>query len=469
MHSWDPRGHWKPYVPGDRAPWNLRRTVHLHRRAAFAATWSELQRDLKEGPDKSITRLLRGQARSAGVPQDFEEFAAGLARRACEGTSLTRAAPDRDPRPLKAWWVYRMFRGPDPLGERLTLMWHNHFATSNDKVRNLAAMWRQNETFRKYARAPFGELLGAVIRDPALLVWLDARANRKGKPNENLGRELMELFTLGIGHYSEKDVKEAARALTGWTVAEGRFKEDAALHDVGAKTILGRTGRWKGDDLVRMLLEHPATSRRLAWRLCDWLMGEKTVNAAGLDALAAGLRAHHLDIGWAVETVLRSQAFFADANLGSRVLGPVTFAVSILRALECFAPPPNSLVLAEWTAQLGQDLFYPPNVGGWAGGRDWLNAQAIIGRANFAAALVEGRLFSRATPLDALGLARRHRVVRDWDDVITFYGELLMGVAPDTPWRKRLLSGLGPKTPLTAESVRTLVALVVASPKVQLA
>jgi uncharacterized protein (DUF1800 family) len=461
VNSWDPKGVWAPYVPSDRALWNLRRVVHLHRRAAFAATWNELQRDLKDGPDKSITRLLRGQARAVGVPQDFQDFAEAMARRASEFG---------DPRLLKGWWVYRMYRGPDPLGERLTLLWHNHFATSNLKVNDLAAMWRQNETFRKYSRAPFGELLGAVARDPALLVWLDARANRRGKPNENLGRELMELFTLGIGHYTEKDVKEAARALTGWTVAEGRFKEDAALHDDGDKTILGRTGRWKGGDLVQMLLEHPATSRRLVWRLCDWLMGETAVDAAGLDALTAGLRAHKRDIGWAVETVLRSQAFFAEGNLGNRVLGPVEFLIGVPRALECFDPPPSSLVLAEWTAGLGQNLFYPPNVGGWTGGRDWLNAQAIVSRANYAAALVEGRLFGRdAGPLDALALAKRYRVVRDWDDLLAFYGELLVGVTPDTPWRKRLLSGLGPKTALAPQSVRALVALLVASPEAQMA
>src|SRR5262249_52775177 len=155
---------------------------------------------------------------------------------------------------LKAWWVYRMLFGPDPLGERLTLLWHNHFATSAAKVGT--AVHRQNDLFRAHARAPFGDLLQAAARDPALLVWLDAQANRKGHPNENLARELMELFTLGIGHYSEQDVKEAARALTGWTVVKGVFQKDAGLHDGSDKTILGHKGRWKGGDLVKMLLEH---------------------------------------------------------------------------------------------------------------------------------------------------------------------------------------------------------------------
>ncbi len=370
---------------------------------------------------------------------------------------------------LKAWWIFRMYRGPDPLGERLTLLWHNHFATSNHKVNDLTAMRRQNDIFRKYDRGPFAELLNAVVRDPAMLNWLDAPANRKGKPNENLARELMELFTLGVGHYTEADVKEAARALTGWKIGQGVFRDWAPDHDDGEKTLFGRKGRWKGGDLVQMLLENPATSRRLAWRICEWLMGEKAVSAASIDALAAGLREHKLDIGWAVETVLRSQAFFAESNMGNRVLGPVEFVVGAARALECFDPPPSSLLLAEWAGQLGQDLFYPPNVGGWTGGRAWLSSQAIIGRANYAAALVEGPLFNPAAVFDGIALAKRHGRGRDLHDLLTFYAELLTGAPPAPDWKKRLLTALGPKAALDDDTVRAAVALIVASPEVQLA
>jgi hypothetical protein len=454
-NGWDPRGLWAPYAPGKEAPWNLRRVVHLHRRAGFAATWQEIQRDLKNGPKKSIDRLLKGQARE-GVPDNFRTVADQLGQRA------------GDPAALKAWWLYRMYWGPDPLGERLALLWHNHFATSNDKVNDAPAMRRQNDLFRQHGRGPFGKLLQAVVKDPALLIWLDAPANRKGKPNENLSRELMELFTLGVGNYTEADVKEAARALTGWRVKHGAFREWPADHDDGEKTILGKKGRWKGDDLVRLLLEHPATSKRLAWRICEWLMGEKRVAADALDALAAGLRQHNLDIGWAVETILRSRVFFASGNLGTRVLGPIEFLVGVPRALECFDPPPSSLVLGEWTARLGQDLFYPPNVGGWAGGRAWLTTQAIIGRANYAAALVEGKLWGRPVPLDGIALARRHGRGRDLKDVLTFYAELLTGAA-DAAWRKRLLAALGPKAKVQPDTVQAALALVVASPEVQLA
>jgi uncharacterized protein (DUF1800 family) len=455
-NRWDPKDLWAPYAPGKEAPWDLRRVVHLHRRAGFAATWKELQRDLNDGPARSIDRLLKGRSRQ-GVPDNFRTVADQLAERAGDG-----------PR-LKAWWLYRMYARPDPLGERLTLLWHNHFATSNEKVNNPESMRRQNDLFRKHGRGPFGKLLASIVHDPALLVWLDAPANRKGAPNENLARELMELFTLGLDHFTEKDVKEAARALTGWKLTLGVFRDWAGDHDDGEKTILGRKGRWKGDDLVRILLEHPATSRRLAWRLCEWLMGEKAVGTAALDALAAGLRGHDLDIGWAVETVLRSRAFFAEGNLGNRVLGPVEFLVGVARALECFDPPPSSLVLGEWAARLGQDLFYPPNVGGWPGGRGWLTTQGIIGRANFAAALVEGQLTARPAPLDAVALARRHGSGRDLDDLLTFCAELLTGQPPDAAWRKRLRTALGPRAKLDPDTARTAVALVVASPEVQLA
>ncbi len=401
--GWDAGRFWTPYEPDASAPWNLRRVVHLHRRAGFAATWNELQRDLRDGPHVSIDRLLNGRTRDA-VPAEFDRVAGLLADNAVRA---------RDAAALKAWWLYRLYWGPDPLGERLTLLWHDHFATSNAKVNDPAAMHRQNEQFRRHARAPFAELLNAAVRDPALLVWLDAPANRRGKPNENLARELMELFTLGIGHYTEADVKEAARALTGWKVGQGAFREWKPDHDDGDKTILGQTGRWTGSDLVRLLLEHPATARRLAWRLCGMLTGEGAVSAAALDALAAGLREHDLDIGWAVATVLRSRAFFAETNIGNRVLGPVEFVVGVARALEP-SEPPSALLLAEWAGRLGQDLFYPPNVGGWPSGRGWLSSQAVVGRANFAAALVEGQLSGRAVPPDAHALAAGTAAAEIW-------------------------------------------------------
>jgi len=451
---------WAPYRPVTGSPWDLRRVVHLHRRAAFAATWEEIQRDLRDSPAASVDRLLTGKARLRSVPESFSGAAARLARLAAEAGDTER---------LAAWWVYRMLFGPDPLGERLTLFWHNHFATSAAKVG--MAVHRQNEIFRRLAQAPFGELLGEVVRDPALLLWLDAQANRKGKPNENLGRELMELFTLGIGPYTEGDVREAARALTGWTVAGGQFREEESLHDPGEKTILGRKGRWRGGDLLRILLEHPATAERLATRLCGLFFGEGAMSAAGIRALAAGLRARRLDIGWAVGTVLRSRAFFAETNLRSRILGPFEYVVGAARALELFDPAPNTLVLAQYAANLGQRLFYPPNVGGWPEGRAWLGTRAAVGRANYAAALLRGEDIGLPGPADALGLAQRHGRGRDWKELLGFYADLLLGGLPDAAWRERLLAALGPKHRRQAPNgttARHLVGLILACPEAQL-
>jgi uncharacterized protein (DUF1800 family) len=355
--------------------------------------------------------------------------------------------------------------GHDPLTERLALMWHNHFATSNLKVENLAAMRTQNELFRALGRKPFGELLNAVVRDPATLIWLDAPANRKGKPNENLARELMELFSMGIGNYTEADVKEAAHALTGWTVTDDAFAENDKGHDDSDKTILGKKGKWKGGDLVKMVLEHPATAKRVAWRICELFLGEKALKNANIAKLAEGLRERQLDVGWAVETVLRSQLFFADENLGNRVLSPVEYVVGAARALELFDPPSSTLVLAEWCGRLGQDLFYPPNVGGWPGGRSWLTTRALVGRANYAAALIEGILVGRPGPMDPVALAKRHGE----KDIIAFYTRLLFGIEPTPAWRERLTAALDDKVKDEGERARKIVGLILAMPEAQVA
>jgi hypothetical protein len=449
---------WAPYVPGGETPWNLRRVVHLHRRAGFAATWGEIRRDLKDGPRASLDRVMAGKAATEGVPAEFEKTADLLGKSAVDSNYPAR---------LKAWWLFRMLFGPDPLAERLALMWHNHFATSNLKVNNLAFMRRQNELFRALGRGPFGELLGAVVHDPAMLVWLDAPSNRKGHPNENLARELMELFSLGIGHYTEEDVKEAARAFTGWRVVQERFAEVVDRHDEGEKTILGHTGHWKGDDLFRIVLEHPATSRRLARRVGELFLAEEALKTADLDALADGLRARDLDMGWAVETVLRSRLFFADANLGGRVLSPVEYVIGAARALELFEPPCSTLALADWCGRLGQDLFYPPNVGGWPGGRSWLTTRGLIGRANYVAALVGRHGVSRPTPLDALALAGRHD--RGRDEFIGFLAELLLGSEPDHNWHARIADAVGPEASWDPDAARHAVILTLTCPEAQLA
>jgi uncharacterized protein (DUF1800 family) len=436
---------WAKYEPTDKTPWNLGRAVHLHRRAGFAATWDELQRDLKDGPTASVERLLKGTA-NLHSPSGFAATADLLADAAVAVNEIGR---------LKAWFCYRMLFSPDPLGEKLTLLWHNHFATSNAKVHDVGAMQRQNNTLRKYAKAGFGELLNAAVREPALLNFLDAPANRKGHPNENLGRELMELFTLGVGNYTETDVKEAARTLTGWTVEDGVFAEATGRHDDGEKTILGKSGKWTGSDLVQILLEHVATAQRIAGRLCEAFFGEKAVSPDAVKLLGDELKHRKLDFGWAVETILRSQLFFADGNLRTRVLSPMEFIVGTARALEMFDPAPSTLALADWSGRFGQDLFEPPNVGGWPGGRSWLSPRTMIGRANFVNALLDGPSTGRPKPLDPAELAGKHGVQAE--DVGVFFTRLLYGVEPNDALQNRLADAKG----------RQVVALLLTAPEGQ--
>lgn len=437
------------YKPSQTAPWNLARVVHLHRRAGLAANWHEVQRDLREGPDLAVDRLLAGNSPAGESSAEFHSTADALSAAAVAANSIER---------LKASWIYRLLFTPDPLGERLTLMWHNHFATSQAKVQDVALMLRQNQAFRQFARAPFGEMLRHVAKDPALLIWLDADSNRQEHPNENLAREIMELFALAAGNYSERDIKEAARALTGWTVKNREFREDHRYHDGDAKTIFAQRGNWNGDDLLTLLLEHPATARRLAFRLCEMFLGEGVANDAVLDELADGMRQRHLDVGWGVETLLRSELFFSARNFGNRILSPVEFVIGVARSLEMVDPPPSSLLLAEWMARLGQDLFNPPNVFGWPGGRSWLTSRNLIGRANFAAAIVAGELHHPVRPFDPVSFARA-RGVTDADQQRSFYSELLLGRARPSE------AGAAPR----GAAPENFVTMILASPEAQLA
>ena len=345
---------WASYTPDGKQPWDLARVVHLHHRAAFAGTWGELQRDLTDGPDKAAARLLNGTA-NRHAAKEFDATAALLFDAAVTQGEIGR---------LKAGWFYRLLFGPDPLKEKLTLLWHDHFATANSKVDDAGLMRRQNDTLRQHAAGKFAALLNAAVREPALLLYLDAQTNRKGHANENLGRELMELFTLGVGHYTEADVKEAARALTGWGVDDGKFVEVSERHDDGEKTILGAKGKFDGTALVELLLKQPAVADRIAAKLVHQFFGDTGVSAGAAKQLAAGLRERELNVGWAVETVLRSRLFFADGNVRTRVLSPVEYVVGSARALELFDPAPSTLAMADWSARMGQDVFDPSNVGG---------------------------------------------------------------------------------------------------------
>jgi uncharacterized protein (DUF1800 family) len=261
----------------------------------------------------------------------------------------------------------------------------------------------------------------------------------------------MELFTLGIGHYSEDDVKQAARALTGWKLVDDEARFVTVRHDAATKAILGHRGAFDADGLAGLLLEHPATSHRLARRLCHQFLGEGAIDDRALGALAEGLRARDLDIGWGVATVLRSRRFFDAADLGRRVASPIEYVVGAVRVLEMLDPAPSVPVLADWCGRLGQDLFYPPNVGGWPGGRSWITTRSALGRANFAAALVGVDSAGLGTSLDPIALAARHGEGRN----PSFFARLLLGTD-------------GPEVPLDAPGpAREALVRLLASPEAQ--
>jgi uncharacterized protein (DUF1800 family) len=426
---------WAPYTPDEKFPWTRRRVIHLHRRASFGATWGEIERDLKDGPGPAVKRLLAGPGGAAAG--EFESDSDAVAAAAVASGRLDR---------LRAWWFLRMLSGPDPLAERLTLLWHDHFATGYAKVhdasgasavQDLGLMRRQNDAFRRHARGRFSDLVHASVREPALLLYLDAQLNRKEHPNENLARELLELFTLGAGNYKEADVKEAARTLTGWAVEAGRFVEVADVHDGGEKTVLGKTGRWTGSDLVSQLVKHPATAERVALKLCRLFFGERAVPPAAVAELAAGLRERELNVAWAVQTVLESRPFFEDENLSRRVQGPAEFVIGAARALELSDPVPSTLALAEWSVRMGQALFEPPNVGGWPGGRAWIDTRSLVARANYATGLVAGSPVGRALPYDPAVLPKKYGFGTAASDVLTFHHRLLFGSDPPESVRKR--------------------------------
>jgi uncharacterized protein (DUF1800 family) len=374
----DPRQAWEPWIPDDRQPWNARWAGHLFRRASFAASPEEVDRAIKDGFAPTLNRLLKGEERHT----DFTPVLADLGEQfAREGAIET----------VRAWWVYVMMHSGHPLREKLTLFWHNHFATSVRKVKSAHLMYRQNQLFRTHALGKFRPFLREVGRDVAMLLWLDSDRNLKGKPNENYARELLELFTLGVGNYTERDVQEAARAFTGWHADPGRtrFSLDADNHDAGLKTVLGRQGNWDGDDIAGIVLDHPAAARFLAGKLYRELISEESPPPALLEPLIQRFRESDYDIGDLTVTLLRSRLFFSSHAFLRKIKTPVEFVLGAVHA--AWSGPIRPDELAEAIGDMGQTLFAPPNVKGWPGGRAWLNTQTLLRRNNFAESVAMGK------------------------------------------------------------------------------
>ncbi len=384
----DPGWAWAAYEPDARRPWTLALAAHLYRRAAFGADWQQLQQALSEGPQRTVDRLLAPEA-------DVDAF-----NRTHDGYEDDAAASVDG---LRAWWLRRMIETPHPLLEKMTLFWHGHFATNGVGLYP-RLMQAHVRLLRRHALGSFDALLRAVSRDPALLLWLGADVNRKAAPNESFVRPLMETFTLGEGNFTEDDVREAARAFTGWFVSRNRLRYIEHEHDETAKRILGREGNFADEDVVGIVLEQPATARTLVRKLYRWFISETQEPDETLIAPLAESFAKDYDISRIVETMLRSNLFFSSRAYRRRIKCPVEYAVGIVNALEGMV---STTRLAEDVAGLGQDLCHPPTLKGWTGGRYWIDAAAMVRRCNLSAALVqEGDPYGGK--LDPWTVAQRH-------------------------------------------------------------
>ncbi len=462
LESIDPGKAWQP---APRNSWNIKWAAHLFRRAGFGAppfgffasrtSWEALEHAVEIGMDDCVRQIVDG-----GPGQDdFETLADEDARLLMKSESTLPQ--------LQGWWLNRLLFSPHPLRERLTLFWHNHFATSIAKVKQPELMLQQNMLFRKYAIGDFRELLRQMGRDPAMLIWLDAASNVKGAPNENYAREVMELFSLGVGNYTEQDIREAARAFTGWRAKDSESEFDPDKHDAADKTVLGQTGKWGADDVARILLEQPAAARFLARKLFREFINElESPPDRLIDPLADELREANYDIQQCLSTMLRSRIFFSEVAYRNRVKSPVEYVVGLLNAF--YAVVPAEAVVAAMDG-LGQSLFAPPNVKGWDGGKTWLNSSTLLGRHNLAWRLVGGEDSRFSRRIDPAELLRAAKIVTP-EGQVDFLLNLLLPGEIDNAVRQKLLTFLNDAIDREQNSrLRELTHTILLMPAYQLA
>lgn len=280
------------------------------------------------------------------------------------------------------WWANRMLNSNAPLQEKMALFWHGHFAVNESKVRDYRKLLNELTLFHEMGTGSFRELMVAVAQDPAMLSFLDAGVNVKGAANENFAREIMELFTMGVGHYSERDIREAARAFTGWNYVDVSFVVNAQEHDDGVKEFLGRSGNFDGEQIIDIIMEQEATAQHIAGKLYRYFVRED-LSPALQAQLANVLRDADYAIAPLLETIFLSQDFYSNASMGTQIKSPVQLAVSTYRKLG-LTQVPGVPDFNESTGALGQSLFRPPTVAGWAGGRTWITPGLLLERGNFA-------------------------------------------------------------------------------------
>lgn len=311
-------------------------------------------------------------------------------------------------RELRNWWVEEMLVTDQPFVERMTLFWHNHFTSSLQKVRFAPALYFQNALFRREALGNFATLLRAVARDPAMLIYLDGVRSVARQPNENFGRELLELFTLGEGNYTEADIKAAARAFTGWSIdpTSGAFIDRVQQHDGGEKTFLGQTGRFGGDDIIAILLRNPHTAETIVRKLWIEFVSMKP-DPDEVKRLAAVFRTGGYEIKPLMRAMFLSPAFRDPANRGGLIKSPVDLVVGSVRMLGL--PVPEKTGLVRMMQGLGQVPFDPPNVKGWTGGESWISTYTMLLRQQFLRRMVEATTVSSMDGNMAMGNARPNR------------------------------------------------------------
>jgi len=396
--------------------WSYDRAAHLIERAGFGAMPSEIARLAAMSPRQAVDSLVDYESIDTSRLGPFDESgiwdagmdpfppsraeAVRLARERGEGLGEKVLPPGTQRRlqpvvdkffysltanqietqRLGLWWANRMLASPRPLEEKLTLFWHGHFATGENKVRDYRMMLRQNLMFRANASGRLQDLLIAILKDPGMLVYLDNGENVKAHPNENFGRELLELFTMGVGHYSEHDVREAARAFTGWTNDVLAFKFDASQHDFGDKTFLARTGPLNGDDVIQTILEQPVTGEFVAAKLYRFFVRED-IGVEVKAELGRTFRASGYQIKPLLKRMFLSRDFYAPPSYATQIKSPVHLVVSTYRKIG-LREIPTIPDFGRMTGALGQSLFDPPNVAGWAGGRTWITPSTLLQRGN---------------------------------------------------------------------------------------
>ncbi len=397
------------------ADWSRDRAAHLLERSGFGATPEEINDFAKLTPQQAVRRLVRYQrianpqpafVHSGAFDPGLDPFATSrpaateLARDTGqslgvkvkpEGNRRMQQVADRYLYWLRAsklenqrigyWWANRMLTTRRPLEEKMTLFWHGHFATGEEKVRDYRKMLKQNELFRAKATGNFRDLLIGVAQDPAMLAYLDAAVNVKGAPNENFAREIMELFTMGVGNYTEEDIREAARAFTGWNYRDLDFVVNPAQHDAEVKKVLGRTGKFDGIQVIDIILAQPVTAEFVASKLYRFFVRDE-VSPEMRIKLGKLLRDSRYEIAPFLETILSSRDFYSDASVATHIKSPVELVISTYRKMG-LSDVPGIPDFNELTDAMGQKLMFPPNVAGWASGTSWITPGLLLVRGNF--------------------------------------------------------------------------------------